>query len=98
MYLEVNTTRNETQGFVYDLGFRSLLGAMYLQMMLLITDANNIRQCRRPGCQGIIPPHKRSDTVYCDRPACKVWWSDNFGDSKKAKAKRDRQRLDSDTT
>lgn len=76
VYRVENKARQETQGFVYDFGFYSLLGAMYLQMMLLLTDENNIRQCRRPGCQGIIPPGSRKDRIYCS-PACKQWPYDN---------------------
>ncbi len=71
-----NEVRRETQGFVYDFGFHSLLGAMYLQMMLLLTDANNVRRCRRQGCYGIIPPGSRNDKIYCSR-ACVQWVYDN---------------------
>jgi hypothetical protein len=35
--------------------------------------------------------HTRSDKEFCGK-ACSQWWSDNFGDSKKARAKRERQR------
>lgn len=73
---EVNRARNKTRGFTYDLAFRSLLGAMYLQMMLLLTDANNVRQCRRPGCQSIIPSYARSDKKTCS-DACRKWLSGN---------------------
>lgn len=76
VYRVENKARQETQGFVYDFGFYSLLGAMYLQMMLLLTDANNTRQCQRPGCSGIIPPGSRKDKVYCSR-ACVQWAYDN---------------------
>lgn len=73
---EVNRARNKTRGFAYDLGFRSLLGAMYLQMMLLLTDANNVRQCSRPGCRVGIPAYARSDKKTCS-DACRKWLSDN---------------------
>jgi hypothetical protein len=76
VYCTVNEARNETQGFVYDFGFHSLLGAMYLQMMLLLTDANNIRQCQRSGCYGIIPPGSYKNRIYCSG-ACKQWVYDN---------------------
>jgi len=33
----------------------------------------------------------RSDKEFCGK-ACSQWWTDNFGDSKKARAKRERQR------
>lgn len=71
-----NEAQQKTQGFVYDFGFHSLLGAMYLQMMWLLTDANNVRQCRRPGCQVIIPPGSRKHREYCSN-ACKQWAYDN---------------------
>ena len=87
----MHEARKETQGFIYDFGFHSLLGAMYLQMMLLITDAEKLRVCQRPGCQTIIPSSDREDKVFCGRPACKQWWSDNYGDSKKARAARKRR-------
>ena len=91
VYRTVHEARKETQGFIYDFGFHSLLGAMYLQMMLLITDAEKLRVCQRPGCQTIIPSSDRKDKVFCGRPACKQWWSDNYGDSKKARAARKRR-------
>ncbi len=76
VYRVENKARQETQGFVYDFGFYSLLGAMYLQMMLLLTDENNIRQCRRPGCQGIILPHESKKKVHCST-RCRVWMHAN---------------------
>jgi hypothetical protein len=75
IYREVNKAK-KTQGFTYDFGFRSLLGAMYLQMMLLLTDANNVRQCQRPGCYRTISPGSRKDKIYCSE-ACKQWFYDN---------------------
>ena len=91
VYRTVHEARKQTQGFIYDFGFHSLLGAMYLQMMLLITDANNIRQCHRPGCPRILPSSARKDKVFCGRAACKQWWSDNYGNCKKARAARKRR-------
>jgi hypothetical protein len=43
-------------GFSQGLGFYSLLGAMYLQMMWLMTEGSeeNVRRCARPGCPRII--------------------------------------------
>ncbi len=64
-----------TKGFDYDLGFRSLLGAMYLQMMLWLTDESNVRRCARPNCRGIIPSHARTDKKTCS-DACRKWLSD----------------------
>lgn len=70
VWSKVNDARKETQGFVYDFGFHSLLGAMYLQMMFLLTDANNIRQCQRPGCPKRIPLHANKKRVFCSN-ACR---------------------------
>ena len=76
VYRTVNEARNETKGFVYDFGFHSLLGAMYLHMMLLLTDANNIRHCQREDCYGIIPPGSNENRIYCSG-ACKQWAYEN---------------------
>jgi hypothetical protein len=35
-------------------GFRSLLGAMYLQMMWLMTATGEVRKCKGPGCNKVI--------------------------------------------
>lgn len=35
-------------------GFRSLLGAMYLQMYWLMTSKGNVRRCKGPGCRRVI--------------------------------------------
>jgi len=35
-------------------GFRSLLGAMYLQMMWLMTATGEVRKCKGPGCSKVI--------------------------------------------
>jgi hypothetical protein len=47
-------------------GFRSLLGAMYLQLAWCIKS----RQCEAPGCNEIIGLHERSDKHTCSK-ACK---------------------------
>jgi hypothetical protein len=44
-------------------GFRSLLGAMYLQLAWRIKS----RQCEAPGCDNIIGLHERSDKETCSR-------------------------------
>jgi hypothetical protein len=46
-------------------GFRSLLGAMYLQLAWRIKS----RQCEAPGCNNIIGLHERSDKIVCSK-AC----------------------------
>jgi hypothetical protein len=35
-------------------GFRSLLGAMYLQMYWLMTARGGVRRCKEPGCPRVI--------------------------------------------
>ena len=58
LYQEISSKRSETVGFAQGRGFHSLLGAMYLEMMSLMTEAmsdtGNVRRCRRPGCANII--------------------------------------------
>jgi hypothetical protein len=76
LWREVNEARNQTRGFSYDFGFRSLLGAMYLQVMLLLTDADNVRQCQRSGCPKPLPPGSNKNRMYCSN-ACKQWVYDN---------------------
>jgi hypothetical protein len=44
-------------------GFRSLLGAMYLQMAWRIKS----RRCEAPGCNNIIGLHERSDKATCSK-------------------------------
>jgi hypothetical protein len=53
-------------------GFHSLLGAMYLQLAWRIKS----RQCEAPGCNNIIPLHKRSDMIVCSK-ACAQWRRDH---------------------
>ncbi|MGI9050680.1 MAG: hypothetical protein ACR2GU_15110, partial [Rubrobacteraceae bacterium] len=59
------TGDGRTMGFAQGFGFDSLLGAMYLQMMWLMTEGSeeNVRRCGRPGCPRIIsfePPQPDS--------------------------------------
>jgi hypothetical protein len=49
-----NDSTYQTSGFFQGWGFRSLLGAMYLQMMWLMTAASNVKRCEGPGCINII--------------------------------------------
>jgi hypothetical protein len=98
----------ETDGFEYGWGFRSLLGAMYLQMMLYMTGGGG-RLCKRPDCYRLVtfePPQPpagprlekgvrgkyrtRKDKEFCSK-ACAQWWSDNYGNSEKAKRKREKE-------
>jgi hypothetical protein len=51
----------ETAGFFQGWGSRSLLGAMYFQMMWLMTSASNVKHCAGPSCLNIItfdPPEE----------------------------------------
>ncbi len=45
-------------------GFKSLLGAMYLQMMWLISATGEFRRCQRPGCNKIFTSG-RIDKKFC---------------------------------
>ena len=60
--LELKET-GEPTGFFLSWGFRSLLGAMYLQMAWRI----KTRQCEAPGCNNVIGLHKRSDMIVCSK-------------------------------
>jgi hypothetical protein len=101
----------ETLAFEWGWGFDSLLGAMYLQMMLYMDEGGEGRRCKRPDCPRLVtlePPQRavdpglkkgkrgsyrtRRDKEFCSK-ACAQWWSDNYGDSKKARQKQERQRL-----
>lgn len=104
---------HETVGFGQGWGFHPLLGAMYLQMMLYMEGGGGGRPCKRPDCYRLVSfgspgdPGPRPNSIrrhrthgnkeFCS-PACRVWWSDNFGDSKKARARRERERGESNTT
>ena len=54
VYRQFHRESGETVRSFQGWGFRSLLGAMYLQMMWLITEASNVRRCKGPGCFRII--------------------------------------------
>lgn len=97
---------HETIAFDEGQGFRSLLGAMYIQMKNYMRNGAGGRSCKRPGCYQLLsfesagdPGPKSGSTrerrtysnkVFCSH-ACRQWWSDNFGNSQKARAKRERQ-------
>lgn len=63
LYSQVREDSGETTGVGLGWGFRSLLGAMYLQMAWRITS----RRCDAPGCNNIIGLDKRSDAETCDK-------------------------------
>ena len=52
-------------------GFRSLLGAMYLQMYWLMTYKGNVRRSKEPGCPRVItfdqPEQPRDPWIHNDR-------------------------------
>jgi hypothetical protein len=62
---QVREDTGETADVALIWGFRSLLGAMYLQMAWRIKS----RQCEAPGCNNIIGLHERSDKIVCSK-AC----------------------------
>jgi hypothetical protein len=64
-YQELKDT-GELAGFALSWGFRSLRGAMYLQMAWRISS----RRCQAPGVNNIIGLHERSDKLTCG-PTCK---------------------------
>jgi len=63
LYSQVREDSGETTDVGLGWGFRSLLGAMYLQMAWRITS----RRCAAPGCNNIIGLDKRSDAETCHR-------------------------------
>lgn len=54
LYRLVNNEVGRTVRFEQGWGFRSLLGAMYLQMMWLITEGGDSPRCKGPGCNRIV--------------------------------------------
>jgi hypothetical protein len=66
LYYQEHRDTGEMTGAVLSWGFRSLLGAMYLQMAWRITS----RRCEAPGCNNIIGLDERSDKLTCS-PRCK---------------------------
>jgi hypothetical protein len=61
LYYEVRQDTGETAKVELSWGFRSLLGAMYLQLAWRIKS----RQCGAPGCSNIIGLHERCDKIAC---------------------------------
>jgi hypothetical protein len=54
LYRGILRKTGETSGFAQGWGFRSLLGAMYLQMAWLMSEGTNAPRCKGPGCYKII--------------------------------------------
>jgi hypothetical protein len=63
LYYQVREDSGETTDIGLSWGFRSLLGAMYLQLAWRIKS----RQCQAPGCNNIIGLHDRSDKEVCSK-------------------------------
>ena len=64
LYRTFDKESRSTLGFKQTFGFRSLLGAMYLQMMWLMIEGGSARRCARPGCVHIVefePPQLPED-------------------------------------
>jgi hypothetical protein len=59
LYRQFLRESGETVGFFQGWGFHSLLGAMYLQMMWLMTEGSNARRCKGPRCFRVISPSSR---------------------------------------
>ena len=66
LYRQVNKETGRTVGFEAGWGFHSLIGAMYLRMMWLMTDVGAAPRCNRPGCNKIIRigEYKPGDAEY----------------------------------
>ena len=54
LYRKINREVDQTVGFEQGWAFRSLLGAMYLQMMWLMTEGGDAPRCEGPGCNRFI--------------------------------------------
>jgi hypothetical protein len=69
-------------------GFRSLLGAMWLQMMFLMREDRRCRWCGKP-----LDPGMRSHAKYCDNDdKCKAAWNYHEGTGASSKEKRRQSR------
>lgn len=74
LYRNIRKDTGETAGFAQGWGFRSLLGAMYLQMMWLMVQGTSFRPCKGPGCPNTITFEKnRKDKEFCSKK-CKERW------------------------
>jgi hypothetical protein len=68
-------------------GFKSLLGALWLQMMFLMRADRRCRHCGRP-----IDPGRRSHAKFCDnRGKCRASFAYHSGGQKEAKEQRRRR-------
>lgn len=66
---------NEDGTSVLSYGFRSLLGAMYLQMASLLTNGTAaVKWCKAPGCNKTIHPERRKHAEFCPGKACEMRW------------------------
>jgi hypothetical protein len=71
-----------------DWGFRSLLGAMWLQMMFLMYEDRRCWWCGRP-----LDPGKKSHARFCDNNGkCRAAWNYHQGEGKSSKESRRKER------
>jgi hypothetical protein len=69
-------------------GFRSLLGAMWLQMLFLMREDRRCWWCDKP-----LDPGRRSHARFCDNDGkCRAKWNYNQGSGKSSKERRRRRR------
>jgi hypothetical protein len=74
LYREFHRETERTIGFAQGWGFRSLLGAMYLQLGWLMTEGSGVRSCKGPGCSELITfDRSRKDKEFCSKN-CKEKW------------------------
>jgi hypothetical protein len=70
--------------YKWDWGFRSLLGAMWLQMMFLMREDRRCWWCGKP-----LDPGMRSHAKFCDNEGqCRANWNYNKGSGKSSKERR----------
>ncbi|MBA3473565.1 MAG: hypothetical protein H0T57_10125 [Rubrobacter sp.] len=97
----------KTERFGLGWGFRSLLGAMYLQMWFYMERGGGGKPCKGPGCYILIGFETAGDPgptsgstrqrkppsnkVFC-HSACRQRWHDTHGGGKKARARQERER------
>ncbi len=82
--------QDDSGSYVQEWGFRSLLGAMWLQMMFLMRTDRQCWWCGKP-----IDPGRRSHAKFCDNKGlCRANWNyhEGNGDSSKGKKRQARYR------
>jgi hypothetical protein len=77
-----------TGSYEQNWGFRSLLGAMWLQMLFLMQEDRRCWWCDAP-----LDPGRRSHARFCDNEGqCRANWNYNKGSGKSSKERRRRSR------